>query len=388
MKVLWVSHSFAADSSPFDWLANHVDLTVCGPSVDGPDSPGNNSNPGYRVVSLAPLPRTRGHRLTWLYRGIGDLIDEIRPDVVHLVCEPWGLLAVQLSGLLSSRTSILTLHTCDTMWFSPGFGSPPKQWLRRKLARYSLSRTDGLAAETDNVVKQSPLGGLSETSTTALIHTNPRDPGVFRPAGTPEERARDRRAMHLPTEGIGIGFLGRFVPEKGPLLFLEALRATGLLQGTPGPVWAAVAGRGPLEVEVASGATSTGAHFLGALDYWTEVPTFFRSIDVFVAPSWRTEFWEDQSPRTIIEAMLSGCVVVGSDSGAIPPMIGKHGVIVEEKNVSALAAGLRRATELSKTGIGSSARASAMERYSGPEEAERLLAFWRACLDEQLSGAR
>jgi glycosyltransferase involved in cell wall biosynthesis len=194
--------------------------------------------------------------------------------------------------------------------------------------------------------------------------------------------------MHLPTEGIGIGFLGRFVPEKGPLLFLEALRTKGLLQGTPGPVWAAVAGSGPLEVEVASSATSTGAHFLGALNYWTEVPTFFRCIDVFVAPSWKTDFWEDQSPRTVIEAMLSGCVVVGSDSGAIPSMIGEHGVVVEEKNVSALVAGLRRAMELSMTGIGGRARASAMKRYSGPEEAERLLSFWRACVDEQLSEVR
>jgi glycosyltransferase involved in cell wall biosynthesis len=194
--------------------------------------------------------------------------------------------------------------------------------------------------------------------------------------------------MHLPTDGIGIGFLGRFVPEKGPLLFLEALRATGLLHGAPGPVWAAVAGRGPLEVEVASSAISTGAYFLGALDYWTEVPTFFRCIDVFVAPSWKTDFWEDQSPRTVIEAMLSGCVVVGSDSGAIPPMIGEHGVIVEEKNVSSLATGLHRAIELNKTGIGSRARASAMERYSGPEEAQRLLAFWHACVDEQFGGVR
>ena len=383
MKVVWVSLTFAADASPFDWLVDHVDLTVCGPSLFDRGAPGGNQNPRYEVVKLAPLPRSRWHRLAWIYRGVSDLLDEIQPDVVHIVCEPWGLIAVQLAGLLRRRAPILTLHTCDTMWFSPGFGSEPKQWLRRKLARYTLSQTQGLAAESAEAIRQSFMGGLSQTATTALIHTNPRDPELFRPAISPEERTRDRQAMNLPTEGVGIGFLGRFLPEKGPLLFLEALQASGLLTSDLGEVWAAIAGRGPLEAEIERSSTSTGAHFLGALD-WAEVPIFYRSIDILVVPSWKTDSWEEQSPRTIIEALLSGCVVVGSDSGAIPSMIGEHGVVVEEKDVDELVSGLRQAIQLHKTDIGDRARASAIERYSGSREAERLLSFWRTCIDQQI----
>ena len=40
MKVVWVSLTFAADASPFDWLVDHVDLTMCGPSLFDRGAPG------------------------------------------------------------------------------------------------------------------------------------------------------------------------------------------------------------------------------------------------------------------------------------------------------------------------------------------------------------
>ena len=44
----------------------------------------------------------------------------------------------------------------------------------------------------------------------------------------------------------------------------------------------------------------------------SEVADFFRAVDVFVAPPWRTDDWEEQSPRTVIEALMSGSLVVGT----------------------------------------------------------------------------
>lgn len=378
MRVLWVSLGFATDAGLSGRLAEYVDLTVAGPTTDQRSAPGNDLSPKYGVVRLKPRALAGTNRLAWVYRGIGDLIDNLGPDVVHLVCEPWGLPAVQLARLLRGRAAVLTLHTCDTMWYSPGFGSRPKRSLRRALAGYTLARTQGLAAETKEAIEQSQMGGLQDNVPTAVIHTNPKDPAVFRPSHDADERTRDRAAMGVPTEGIGVGFLGRLVPEKGPLLFLEALQASGLLLRHSG-VWAAIAGRGPLEVEVAARSKAPGVHFLGGLHYASEVARFFRGIDIFVAPSWKTEYWEDQSPRSVIEAMLSGCVVVGSDSGAIPSMIKSHGVVVAEKDVPALADGIRQALALRTTDIGYTARISAIERYSTQEEAPRLLTFWQEC---------
>ena len=47
---------------------------------------------------------------------------------------------------------------------------------------------------------------------------------MFRPARDCAERAACRRQLGLPVDGIGVGFMSRLVPEKGPLLFLEALQ--------------------------------------------------------------------------------------------------------------------------------------------------------------------
>lgn len=381
VKVLWVCLSLPPDRSRFDALANSVDLTVVGPDVDRGASPANGASESYRMITLTTVPPS-SRRLAWMYRRLSHVIDDYQPDVIHLVCEPWGMAAVQLATLIGKRTPVLTLHTCDTMWFAPGFGPWPKQRLRRALARYSLSRVHGLASETDGAIAQSLLGGLRKSATTAVIHTNPRDPDTFRPPKNSGERRVDRAAIGVPMEGVGIGFLGRLVPEKGPLLLLEALRRSGILEsGDPQP-WAVIAGRGALAAEVAPVARSMGVQFLGSLDYETEVPRFYRSIDVFVAPSWRTEYWEDQSPRTIIEAQLSGCVVVGADSGAIPSMIGTSGLIVPEKDVDGLSAGLRRAVDLVGSDIGDEARASAIGRYSTATDSERLLAFWGLCVEQ------
>ena len=45
--------------------------------------------------------------------------------------------------------------------------------------------------------------------------------------------------------------------------------------------------------------------------------------------------WSEQFGRMIIEGFATGLVVVGSDSGEIPHVIGDAGIVVGEKDVSA-----------------------------------------------------
>ena len=52
--------------------------------------------------------------------------------------------------------------------------------------------------------------------------------------------------------------------------------------------------------------------------------------------------WKEQFGRVLVEAMASGVVAVGSDSGEIPHVIGPAGLTFPEGDAAALADALRR----------------------------------------------
>ena len=63
----------------------------------------------------------------------------------------------------------------------------------------------------------------------------------------------------------------------------------------------------------------------------------FKQFDVLVVPSLSTPSRKEQFGRVIAESMASGVPVIGSSSGAIPEVIGEHGLIFEEGNSEDLA---------------------------------------------------
>jgi glycosyltransferase involved in cell wall biosynthesis len=68
------------------------------------------------------------------------------------------------------------------------------------------------------------------------------------------------------------------------------------------------------------------------------MPAFYRTVDIVVLPSRTQANWTEQFGRVLIEAMASGAVVVGSDAGEIPHVIGDAGLVFPEGEVAALRA--------------------------------------------------
>jgi len=79
-------------------------------------------------------------------------------------------------------------------------------------------------------------------------------------------------------------------------------------------------------------------------------------------------------PFTLNEAMLCGCIPVGSDVNGIPDAIGDTGIIVKKRSASALEDAIRLALKLDK---GGDARKRAMENFSMPKHRENLLSLFR-----------
>jgi len=356
-------------------LAEHVDLLVLCSS-----GPGRQAAPpapeGVEVRAVRAVGR-RTTQLSWMYPSLARELARFQPDVVHVVSEPWGLLAVHASLWVRRHLHVaLVLHGCDRIWWH---GGRLERAAKRLLVRASLPAAAAFCAETMAVTALARRSGLASTAPVAQIHTNPRDPRVFRPPGT-DERAASRRRLGLPEHGIGLAFTGRLVPEKGPLLLLEAWAA--IAPERRGSAWLVLAGGGPLTDEIRERTAGLASgHFLGQVSFPDGVLDLCRAVEIVAVPSYTVDDWDDQSPRTVIEALLSGALIVGSRSGGIPVMLAETGLLVAEHDAEDLRRGLEQALSVAADAV-ALARASkesveqGRRQYSTESVAQQLVQLW------------
>ncbi len=131
-----------------------------------------------------------------------------------------------------------------------------------------------------------------------------------------------------------VGYIGRLVPEKGIDLIL---RAVAQMQQS---VDLLIVGDGPEKAQLQSLATQLGIGerclFVAAVPQ-TDVVNYYNVMDVLALPSRTTANWKEQFGRVLVEAMACKVVVVGSNSGAIPEVVGDAGCIFPEGDFNALA---------------------------------------------------
>jgi glycosyltransferase involved in cell wall biosynthesis len=105
--------------------------------------------------------------------------------------------------------------------------------------------------------------------------------------------------------------------------------------------------------------------------------------DVLALPSLTRSTWKEQYGRVIGEAMACGLPVVGSDSGAIPEVIGNAGLVVKEGDAGALASAIERLIQNRDEAV--QLRNRAIERanteLSTKVMAERLHRFYQKVLE-------
>jgi glycosyltransferase involved in cell wall biosynthesis len=73
-----------------------------------------------------------------------------------------------------------------------------------------------------------------------------------------------------------------------------------------------------------------------------KLPWFYNALNVLVLPSLTTASWKEQFGRVLVEAQSCGVPVLGSDSGAIPEVIGEAGLVFPENDDVAMLAALER----------------------------------------------
>jgi L-malate glycosyltransferase len=184
-----------------------------------------------------------------------------------------------------------------------------------------------------------------------------------------------RRELHIPSDALLIGTVGRLSPVKGHSEFLHAARA--ISDKRPDARFLVV-GTGPLERELQRTASELGLAssclFLGAR---SDVYDLMSAMDVFVLPS-----LAEGIPMAILEAMALGRPIVATAVGGVPEVI-QHdltGLLVEAGNATALAGACLTLSSdpLRAQALGMHARQAVEERFSSDRYGRALVDAYRS----------
>src|SRR5262245_11281016 len=294
----------------------------------------------------------------------------------ELLREPWDLVHCWEEPYVAAAAQVLVNTPADVPVVFATFQNiakrypPPFSWIER----YTMARAAGIVA-------------FGRTSREIVVERAPADtpvrtiaPGVDVERFAPDPKARARLLQKLGwNDGVAVvGFLGRFVPEKG-CVFL-----TRVLDRLERPWRAIFVGSGPLESELRKWAgqygdrvrIETGVAHGGVAEY-------LNARDLLCAPSQTTARWREQFGRMLIEALACGVPVIASDSGEIPDVLADAGVVVGEgdeqawtRTLGELLGDTARLRQLSRRG-----RQMAVERFAWHVIARQHVEFFDEIVD-------
>ncbi|MCK6579912.1 MAG: glycosyltransferase family 4 protein [Anaerolineae bacterium] len=313
---------------------------------------------GYRLETL-PIWLNGSYHLH-VYPTLARQMRAFRPHIVHIDEEPYNLAswaALAAAKRVGAQTLFFTWQNICRAYPIPFRWG--ERWMLREV-RQAIAGTESAAQV---------LRDKGYTGDVAVIAQFGIDPDLFRPA-----EAR-------PDRPFTVGCAARLVPEKGVDLLL---RAVARMDGVTA---VRIIGGGPQrqELEALAGSLSLGAR----VTFVEQVPSMampgqYHQFDVLAAPSRTTPTWKEQfGPRAGVEAMASGVPVVGSDSGAIPGVVGEGGLIVPEGDVEALTVALCRLRDDAalRAEIGRRGRARALTHYTHEQVARATVAVYQSMLD-------
>jgi len=280
---------------------DHTDICILG----GPNA----------IAAGAPLVEGVIHPLRLPWWPIGPHNRRYERAIRHKVAE-LGLDRLELHnrGVLFHRLSDLPIGLALYLHNDPHLvGGLKTQSDRLKV----LKRADYVVCVSD-YIRQRFCEGLPEALCDKVhIGYNTLNLNDF----TPHEEKRNE-----------IVFVGRFIPEKGIVPLLQALKATLPKY----PDWRArIIGaryfgqKGlhyPYEKELLEELGSTHPQIdMPGYRPFADVVELFKQARIAVVPS----TWEEPFGRTALEGMAAGCAVIASRRGGLPEVLGEAGLLVE-----------------------------------------------------------
>jgi len=316
---------------------------------------------GYRVLTAPVL--WPGYENRGFYRsGIARALRIAKPDLLHLWEEPYSFMTLQslvARRWLAPKAPVIFSSSDDR---SLGYRYPYRpSWLYGAIERFTLRRAAGAAVINEGVRSLLGVKGFRrpiELITHGLDLENYPD--------SLEERAA-RSSSGAPAV---IGYFGRLTEQKGVDLLLRAFRDLCLGVAAPEAARAPerapglrIVGDGPVRDDLVALARELGiadrVRFSPTVPHG-DAPRVLAEFDVLVLPARTVPTSRETFGRVLIEGMAAGCVVIGSNSGAIPDVIADAGLVFPEEDVDALRNALMRT--LTDRALAADLRARGRER--------------------------
>ena len=360
LRVLVLSHSYIMKPyrRKFALIAEHpdVEIHVITPNrwyesfqeiVFEPDS--------QTCCGEFPWPvRFSGYGSRFYYRrGLRTHFRDFQPQIIHLEEEAWSLNALQTLRLKRKYCpqSRFIFRTSLSISIKQRFGFLPI-WIERRTFR-EADAAFPLSENAVEILRQRGYHGKT------VPFPNGVDGRIFHEMDTSGLKAR------LGLQGrFVIGYVGRLLYMKGLDTLLEAAATLDF------DYRLLMVGRGEYKPELVKLVDALG---IAKRIVWVDsvppenVPEYINCMDTLVLPSRTTPGWVEFFGRVLVEGMVCGVPVIGSNSGEIPNVVGDAGLIFPEEDVRALADRLRQMAQDESLRTQLRRGRSDLELYAGPE---------------------
>ncbi|MGB5596882.1 MAG: hormogonium polysaccharide biosynthesis glycosyltransferase HpsO [Crocosphaera sp.] len=388
MKILVVSHTYIVDLNceklkTLAQLESDNEVIIVVPKKWKPGGVQNNLietklriEGNFKVIPVSNFSQNNQGLLTF-GTDIIKLLRDFRPEIIQVEQGVKSFAYAQLITL-NRGLNLGAKNLFFTWWNIPYQSNFPVSYLEK----YNLNNTDGLIAGN-----QDAADILRDHGYTKAVEVMPQL-GVDEVLFSPQKQLDLALKIGIKDEDFVIGFVGRFVQEKGILTLLKAVKSL------PKKPWKLLLlGRGELKEQIIQEAKTIGIEdklLMVESVAHEEVPQYINLMNVLVLPSETTyKFktltavgWKEQFGHVLIEAMACKVPVIGSNSGEIPNVIGDAGLIFPEGEHLALQKCLiqlilnpQLKNELAEKGY-----KRLLNNYTNKALAEKLLSFYKILL--------
>ncbi|MDF5728819.1 MAG: hormogonium polysaccharide biosynthesis glycosyltransferase HpsO [Rhizonema sp. PD38] len=384
MRILVASHTYIVDLNceklrVLSQLEPEVEVTVIVPKHWKPGGVQNRiietqyrDEGKFRIVPVSNISQNHQGLLTF-GADIISLVRQFRPHIIQVEQGSRGLAHSQMIAL-NQLLGLKAKNIFFTWWNLPYELKFPVSLIEK----YNLKHSHGIIAGNQDGAKV-----LRQRGYKGSIKVMPQL-GVDESLFTPTPQIELATELGIAQGEFVVGFVGRFVPEKGLLTLLNALvtlkeKSWKLL----------LLGRGELQSELMRLAAENNLEeriiIIQSVPH-NQVCNYINLMSSLVLPSETTyKFktltavgWKEQFGHVLIEAMACKVPVIGSDSGEIPYVIGDAGLVFPEGDVKALANCIVQLMEPELAeNLGEIGYQKAMVQYTNKALAKQQLEFYK-----------